>query len=224
MAGSQSSKRALIDKANARIVIVVGIAAAITAFSMVATKALVSQATYQNRVIDAKREAVNQLKDDISAVDTLKTSYNAFVSTAQNALGGNPEGAGRQDGDNAKIILDALPSAYDFPSLTTNLETLLSGLNVKINSISGTDDEVSQSENQSSVNPEPIAIPFNVSVTGSYTGLQNVISAFERSIRPIQVMSFDITGADPNNLSLVVQAQTYYQPGKSLNIQTKVVK
>lgn len=218
-----SAKRVMIDKANARIVIYVSIAAFILIFSLVAIKTLISQAAYQNRVISAKKTAVNQLKTDIAATDQLKTSYAAFTETPQNVLGGNPGGTGPQDGNNAKIVLDALPSSYDFPGLTTSLESLLTGQGVKIDSISGTDDEVAQSANQSSTNPQPSPIPFTLSAEGDYTGIQNVISAFEHSIRPMQVQTLDIAG-NQGQLTLSLNAQTYYQPAKSLNINKEVVK
>ena len=223
MTRTPSTKRLLIDKTNTTIVVVVSVAAFLTAFSLVATKTLISQATYQNRVIGAKHDALNQLKKDLSAVTTLKKSYTAFNTTTQNAIGGNPNGIGRQDGNNSKIVLDALPSSYDFPTLTTSLEALLAGQNVKINTISGTDDEVAQSTNQSSASPKPIPIPFQLSVSSSYNGIKGVIGAFEHSIRPIQITTLDLSG-DQSNLTLAVNAQTYYQPAKSLNIETKVVK
>ncbi len=218
-----STKRMLIDKANARIVVYVSVAAFILIFSLVATKTLISQAAYQNRVISKKRDAVNQLKADIAATGQLKTAYKAFTSTSQNVLGGNPDGEGGTDGNNAKIVLDALPSSYDFPGLTTSLETLLGNQNVKIDSIAGTDDEVAQSTNVSSVTPQPVAIPFSVAVEGDYQGVQNVIGAFEKSIRPMQIQSMSISGGQ-NKLTLDVTAQTYYQPAKSLNIKKEVVK
>lgn len=219
-----STKRALIDKANTRIVVYVSVAAFILVFSLVATKTLISQAAYQNRVISAKRVAVDQLKSDISASSQLQTSYNAFVSTSQNAIGGNPNGSGLQDGNNAKIVLDALPSNYDFPGLTTSLEKLLTAQSgVSINSISGTDEEATQGTNLSSSNPQPQPIPFSVTVTGDYGGLQGVINTFERSIRPIQVQTLSLSGTG-NNISMTVTAQTYFQPAKSLNINKKEIK
>jgi len=220
-----STKRMLIDKANARIVAYVSVAAFILVFSLVATKTLVSQAAYQNRVISKKRTAVNQLKTDIAATGQLKTAYKAFTGTPQNVLGGNPDGTGSQDGDNAKIVLDALPSSYDFPGLTASLEALLSKQNVKIDSIAGTDDEVAQSVNQSSITPQPVAIPFTVSVEGSYVNgdAQKVVTTFEKSIRPIQIQQLTLSGGD-DKVTLNITAQTYYQPAKSLNIQKQVVK
>lgn len=218
-----SAKRLMIDKANARIVAYVSIAAFILVFSLVATKTLISQATYQNHVISKKKDAVNQLKADISATTQLKTAYNGFIRTSQNVLGGDPKGTGQQDGDNAKIVLDALPSSYDFPGLTTSLESLLSSQSVKIDSINGTDDELAQSSNQTSVSPTPVPIPFTISVDGDYGGVQNVVGVFEKSIRPIQIQKLDLAGTQ-GKLTLTISAQTYYQPAKSLNIKKEVVK
>lgn len=224
MAAGITSKRALIDKTNSTVVLVTSIAAFVTVFSLVATKTLVSQAAYQNRVLKAKHVAVNQLKSDITASGQLKTSYEAFIGTGQNVLGGSPTGTGAQDGNNAQIILDALPSAYDFPALATSLEKIITSTNgLTITSITGTDDEVNQSANSSSTSPQPVPMPFQVSVTGNYQAIQSLINQFEHSIRPFQIQTFDLSG-DQNNLTLNLTAQTFYQPAKSLNISTKVVK
>jgi hypothetical protein len=218
-----STKRNLIDQANTRVVIVTSIAAFVFIFCAVATKTLVSQASYQNRVISAKKTAVKQLKADIEAVGDLKKSYNAFTSTSTNVLGGSSVGTGPQDGNNAKIVLDALPSAYDFPALATSLEKLTVSQNLKINNISGTDDQVAQAENQTSSSPKPVEMPFQVSVAGPYANIQGLVTVFGQSIRPMKIQTIDISG-NQENLTLSVNALTYYQPGKSLNINTKVVK
>jgi hypothetical protein len=225
MASPLSTKHVLIDKANTRIVAYVSIAAFILIFSIVATKTLVSQAAYQNRIISTKRKAVDQLKADITTSGELTNNYNAFVSEPQNAIGGNPNGTGPQDGNNAKIVLDALPSTYDFPGLTTALDNLLSAQSgVKINSISGTDDEVAQGGNALSSNPQPVPIPFSLSVSGNYASMQSVVNVFERSIRPMQIQTLQITGNNNDGLTMSVTAQTYYQPAKSLQINKKVVR
>lgn len=219
-----TTKRMLIDQANTRIVIYVSVAAFILIFSLVATKTLLNQASYQNRVIKAKRTAVNQLKSDIAATSDLKQSYDAFTNTSQNAIGGSPTGSGAQDGDNAKIVLDALPSSYDFPGLTTSLEALTTSQGVTINSITGTDDEVAQSANKASTSPQPVPIPFTIATSGDYASQQKLVSAFERSIRPMQIQTLDISTGSENNITMTITAQTYYQPAKSLNIGTEVVK
>jgi Tfp pilus assembly protein PilO len=126
------------------------------------------------------------------------------------------------DGDNAKIILDALPSKYDFPALTTSLEKLALSQGVNIESMTGTDDEVAQTDSASST-PVPIAMPFQITVTGNYASIQKVVKAFEKSIRPIQIQTLQLTGSD-QKMQMNITAQTYYQPEKTLNIKREVVK
>jgi hypothetical protein len=219
-----TTKRALIDKANGSLVVVAGIAAFLTVFCLVASKTLISQAGYQNRVLKAKHAAVAQLRSDITAGNQLQTSYQAFTTTTQNAIGGDPNGSGEKDGDNAKIILDALPSNYDFPALATSLEKLIQEANgLKIANITGTDDEAAQSSNSTSATPQPVPMPFQVGVEGNYQAVQSLVTELEHSIRPFQIMTVTISG-DQSDLTMTLTAQTYYQPAKSLNISTKVVK
>jgi hypothetical protein len=218
-----STKRILIDKTNSRIVIYTSIAAFMVVFTLVASKTLIGQAMYQNRVISAKKVAVAQLKTDVQSTTNLVTAYKAFVSTPQNVIGGDPSGNGPKDGDNAKIVLDALPSKYDFPALATSLESVLNGQNVQIQSITGTDEEATQSSNDSSSKPTPVAMPFQISVTGNYQSIQNLVAAFNSSIRPFQVQTMLLSG-DQSNMTLTLTAQTYYQPEKIFSVAKETVK
>ena len=223
MAAVPSLKHVLIEKSNTTIVVVTSVAAFIVVFSLVASWSLFGQFMYQNKVIGVNRTALDKLNKDIESTKSLETSYNAFISQPANAIGGNPTGTGPQDGDNAKIILDALPSKYDYPALVTSLENILTGQSVQIQSISGTDDAVSQAANQSSSNPTPQAMPFQVVVTGNYAAIQNVVTAFEHSIRPFQVQTMELSG-DQSQLTLTINAQTYWQPAKNLDISSEVVR
>lgn len=218
-----SKKRILIDKANARIVAIVSIAAAVVVLGMVSSKVLISQAAYQNRIITKKKQAVSTLKVDTDQVKKLQVSYDDFVNLEKNIIGGNRSGIAENDGENSKIILDALPSQYNFPELTTNLEALVETQSAKLTSISGTDDEVVQGSNRLSATPKPVAMPFQFTVTDNYTKVQAVTAALERSIRPIQIQTLDLSG-DQNTMVLSVTAQTYYQPAKTLNVGKVVVK
>lgn len=218
-----SQKRQLIDKANQKVVVMTSLAAFVVVFSLVASKALFSQMMYQNKIVTAKKQTFSQLKADYSAAQNLETAYQAFVSTPQNVIGGNPSGTAANDGDNGKIILDALPGQYDFPALATSLNKLLTSQGVKIQSITGTDDEVAQSEQTASASPQPVAIPFQVSANGNYQATVNTVKTFESSIRPIQVQSINLSGDDAN-LTLTLAAQTFYQPQKSFNLSTKVIQ
>ena len=218
-----SVKRMQIDKSQQRMLIAAAIAAFTLVFALVGGKMMIDQVLYQNKVIAAKKAAVQQLRSNVQASSSLQTSYKAFVSTSQNVIGGNPQGTGPQDGDNAKIVLDALPSKYDFPALATSVERLVTSQNMGIESITGSDDEVAQAENASSPDPQPVAMPFQFSATGSYQSAQNLVTAFDKSIRPFQILKLQLSGGQ-ENMTVKVDAQTYYQPAKNFNITKKTVK
>lgn len=223
MAGGQISlKRIGVDKTNARIVLVTAVAAFLVVFFLIASYMLFTQLVYQNKVIGVKRAAVKQLRANITARDSLVNSYKAFVSAPQNMLGGNPNGNGANDGNNAKIVLDALPSKYDFPALTASLEKLLTGQKVKIESINGTDEEATQGQSSNSGLPATVEIPFDFTASGDYNSIRNVIDALGKSIRPFQVLSTEVSG-DQSNLKMKVTGKTYYQPESGLKIEMKVV-
>ncbi len=220
---AQSLKRIGIDKTNTNIVIVTSVATFVVIFSLVASFSLLSKLNYQNRVIGAKKAAVTQLKKNLTARDSLVGSYKAFAASSTNIIGGSVDGSGAQDGSNAKLVLDALPSKYDYPALATSLEKIGSEQQVTIESISGTDDEVAQSALAGSGNPTPVEMPFTMKIRGDYAAVQRFTSALERSIRPIAIDQMQISG-DKTQLSLSVTAKTYYQPEKTLTIGSKVIK
>lgn len=217
------TKRSLISKANSTMVIASTMAAFILVFTLVAGKSLLSQVSYQNRVIHAKKLALKQLEADLAARDSLEQSYKLFVADDPNVLGGNLEGTADRDGDNAKLVLDALPSKYDFPALTTSLEKIITDQNLKIVGISGTDEEANQEANQTSPNPAPIPMPFQIQVAGAYVSVQGLVDVLQRSIRPFQIQILELSG-DESSMSATITAQTFYQPEKSLEIKQKAVQ
>lgn len=233
MAINLSTKRIQIDKANRTIIIVLAVSVFVTVFSMFISKALLAKRSHQSKIISGKELALKQLKANVTAVDSLNDSYRTFVSTPQNVIGGSTKGTGDRDGDNAKIVLDALPSKYDFPALATSLEKILSDKQYAVGTISGTDDELAQSGVPSeeadaavvkdATKVEPVAIPFSIGVTGTYASLQGLLKTLEKSIRPIQVTSVLVTG-DDSSLQIEVTANTYYQSEKVYSISTKDVK
>lgn len=222
----KSNKRILIDKSNASMVIVVAVVAFITVFSLISSKTLLDQRSYKARVIKEQKKALAQLKANNKAASELEASYKAFISPTENIIGGTVDGTSDKDGDNARIVLDALPSKYDFPALASSLEKILTDQNFKINDISGIDDELKQvippAPGAAAV-IAPVEIPFLISVTGSFEAAQGLMDTFQKSIRPIKVSKIsleDKTGV----LNIDVNAKTYYQPEKSIKITPTVVK
>ncbi len=203
-----------------QIVLASGLGIFFTLFFIFSTKILISKYNYQNNVIGVQKLALVNLNNDISASKTLDSSYSKFVSPTNNIIGGltaNPNSV--NGGDNAKIILDALPSTYDFPEFITTLQNLLVSQGVSITSISGTDQSATLTNSPNGVISQ---IPFQVTVSGSYSQIENLINAFQRSIRPIDILKFDLT-SNQNNLSLTISAQTYYQPGVQFTISKRLV-
>lgn len=216
-----SLKQLAIDKDNATIAIVIGIATFITIFSLVASKSLLTQSSYQGKVIKQKKIAVKQLEENAKEVKKLDESYQLFAEQSPNILEGSKIGTGERDGDNARIVLDALPSKYDFPALATSLEKAFRAY--EIESITGTDDEITQSTAAESANPQSVEIPFTISVKVAPNSSADMLKVFERSIRPIKVKTIDIS-TEGDRVKFSVDAKTYFQPKKKFEVTQEAVK
>lgn len=219
-----SSKRIAIDKASAQMVAIVAVSAFVTVFCLMASKTVLSQNQYNSRVMSAKQKAYNQLQNNIDAFNDLQKSYKAFNSTSTNVIGGLTDGTGDNDGSNSKIILNALPSTYDFPALASSVEKIITERGMQVGSITGTDDQVNQQDNVSSSNPQEVEIPFTFTVNNAnYRSVEELFKALQSSIRPFQVDKVSITGGG-NDMTVTVEAHTYFQPARSIQPTTKVVK
>jgi len=244
-----SVKRLQINKAGSIIVISVGIAAFVTAFSLVMIKSLLAERSYQQAVTEKREKALDALEANIDATDELKTKYKEFVERQENIIGGSSQGNGDRDGDNARIVLDALPSKYDFPALVSSLEKILEDRNYTIKGISGVDDEANQnsssntgaspSQSQTSQNASgststqaqasapssgTVEMPFEIGADGSYQSIVDLLGILNRSIRPLYIKSMSIKAGDANRVDLSIKGMSYYQQAKTLNISEEVVK
>lgn len=219
-----TTKKIAISKANAQMFVAIMVTCFITVFCLIASKSVWSHNVYLAKVISAKQKARTQLSDNLKSYEQLKEAYNDFESKDKNAIGGSRTGTGDNDGPNSKIVLDSLPSTYDFPALASSIEKIITDRGLKVSGITGTDDQVNQESNLSSSSPSPIPIPFSFTVDGAnYASLQQVISALQLSIRPIVIDSINITGGG-NQMTATVSAHTYYQPSKNIKIKMQDVK
>jgi hypothetical protein len=199
-------------------------AAFITVFCLVASKAVLSSNIYLSRVIKAKNVANRQLNDNLKSFDSLQQSYKAFDKADVNVINGKRDGNGDNDGSNSKIVLDALPSSYDFPALTSSIEKMMNDRSLKVSSITGTDDQVNQQGNISSAKPVSVSMPFTFTVdNANYDAVKKLVDALDHSIRPMVVDTFEISGGG-DKITVTVNAHTYFQPAKNLNITKQVVK
>jgi hypothetical protein len=218
------TKRMAIDKANGQMVIVVAVAAFITVFCLIASHSVWKQDHYQSRVNSVQGKANNQLKANIAAFSSLKSSYNKFVNKSTNIIGGQSNVNGSNNGSNAQIVLDALPPNYDFPALTSSIGGLVTEQGLSITSISGTDEQLDEENNSSSTSPQPVAMPFTFTIDSiNYNAASQLVAAMQNSIRPIQIDTLELTGSSAS-MTLNVTAHTFFQPGKTVNITEKTVQ
>ena len=223
MALHVSAKHLEVNKAETNILATVAIGVAITIFSLFGIKSQLSEISYNQRVLNAKHKAATQLKANLAAAKTLAATYQTFAAQDPNVLGGEATGQGSVDGTNAQIVLDALPSTYDAPALASTIEKILNGQNVSIQSISVKDDP-SANPDQAVALPTVHLIPFSFTDQASYSVNQKLLKDFERSIRPFDVQTLNLSGSD-SNLTMQASLNTYYQPPRAIDLSnTKVVK
>jgi hypothetical protein len=139
-----SGKALQLSKDQQTMMAVVAVATVVTVFCLMSTKALIGKATYQQRVISARHKSAKQLQSDISNANTLVAQYsNVFIgNNSENIIGGRNDAspsAVPPDGDNGRIVLDALPTTYDFPALLTSLSKILNNDGIGSQSIGGSD-------------------------------------------------------------------------------------
>ncbi|MCA9349374.1 hypothetical protein KC878_04535 [Candidatus Saccharibacteria bacterium] len=209
-----SVKRLIVSRDQARTVLTIALTASVIAFCAVGSRVYFAKMRHQGRVIDAKQDTLQQLKDNIDVANKLEAAYTTFDSANESVLG-NP------DETNSRIVLDALPSKYDFAAVLTSVEKILSYGTYTVNRIEGIDQELEAL--QESATPEPVEIPLTISVSTNYKGAQQLLNDLYRSIRPMNIQKVGLSGSD-DSLNLEIDLFTYYQPEKKLDVSTKEIK
>lgn len=209
-----SRKQIQIDRARTVMYGSIIVASITLVTGLIFGQKLMSQNIYQQRVIKARKDSLKQLKSNVQASKDLSDAYKSFDAAEESVLGTKDK--------NSRLILDALPSKYDYPAMISSVEKLLSDKGYIVESVSGEGDQEGTAL-QTSSQPKPIEIPFGVTTRTSFDLSQRLMLTFENSIRPIAVSELDLNGND-SQLRLTIKAKTYYQPERVLDIQTKVVK
>lgn len=224
-----STKHLIIKKANLVIVISVSVAVFVVIFSLFAARALFGQASYNQNVINEKQEALKLAEQNNDSIKKLEEAYVSFATEPINIIGGNPEGTGPQDGANPKIVLDALPSEYDYPALSSSIEKLLLDNSYQIDRIGGSEDPALAAQSSADGESAPASssavvteIPYPLSITSTAEGAKNLLDIFERTIRPFHVENISISGSDAN-MSIQISMKTYYQPSTSFTVTKRAV-
>jgi hypothetical protein len=220
----KSVKHEIIDRTNSKMLVAVGIATFLFVFSVFACRALISQSLYHGRVIREKELALRLLKDNEKTVAELKQSFDEFQSQEKNILGGNPTGSGELDGSNAKLVLDALPSKYDFPALSSSIEKILRDGGFEIGSIGGIEDSaLAESSNTASGTVAPVEMPYMFTVNADTDGIKRLLDTLERSIRPIYVDLIQVQSGD-TVLQAQITLRTFFTQPKTFQLGSQEVQ
>lgn len=195
-----ATRREQVKKAGATVFIVVAIAAVIVMFSIISMRFLWEKKSYNDRVITAKTTARDGLETNIANLDKLSEQFPQLEDSAST---------------DAKTILHALPPVYDYAALASSIDYLASLSGVKSNTSVG--DDISASAVNSATVSQPVEIPLNLQVSGNYDSIKAYIQNLEKSIRPIHIKNVAFTGTN-NELQVTIQAVTYYQPARSLDV------
>src|SRR3990167_8406620 len=135
-------KSSQIDKSQKRLIILVSVSTVVTIFCLVSTKALLDYAGYHRHELAAKRAVIKQLEANIATANTLESQYQSFNSVNPNFIGGKnttDPNTSPPDGDNARLVLDALPSKYDFPALISSVSKILTNAGIASPGIAASD-------------------------------------------------------------------------------------
>ena len=222
-----STKRLQIDQSKSKLLATVAVATVLTVFFLVSTKLLLSQASHQKRLIDTRRDAVKQLQENVESANSLIEYYDTVFegSSPTNIIGGSRDPSPNSippNGSNSRVVLNALPSSYDFPALITSVAKILRDNGIREPNITGTDESDTLTGDSNS-SPTPKEVKLIVSGANSYPAIQRLIKDFERSIRPFDVTNMQLRGSE-SQMFVTLNATTYFQPAKSLTIEQKEVK
>jgi Tfp pilus assembly protein PilO len=209
-----STKHIQIKDITSSTVVIVSLTVALLAFTVVTSKYLLDMSVYQANVISKKNDVNKILEENVKSVNVIVAEFEAFDSTPESIIGTNDP--------NSKVILDALPSKYDFPALISSIQNVASGRSYTIESISGTDAELTI-EQAPSGDPVVVPIPLTISVRGDYDGVKQFIRDLELTIRPIKIQKLTVSGSG-SGLAVSVQAETYFQPGKNFTVSQEQIR
>lgn len=216
-------KRQQIDSSKRTMFIVVAVVALVSGIALVVSFFLVQQILFHGKVISAKQSTLDTIKSNIAVVDDLKNNVRVLdTNTALNSVRTSEESSALQ------VILDALPAESNADALGASLQIRfageVSGLKVDSLVVTPTDiEDVSGGSTDSDSDGGASSIGFTMSVSGSADMLKEFLTRLERSIRVIEITSVDIrTGSEGLTMNIIGHA--YYEPGRNIELGTKVVK
>lgn len=216
-------KRQQIASGNKTMFLWVAGASVIVAFAIVVSIFMIKQIVFTEKILIEKNKTVSTLEKNAETADALDKNVKNLRADKNLTLVRSSA-----SDNNLDVIIDAMPYATDNVAFGSSLQTvLLTGISIDAMSV----DPSNSSTSTSGVDTGAVEtvgdsrpMTFSFKVTGSSGQLQELLSRLNRSIRPIKIVSLQLESAGPGKLTATVQAATYYQPKKTLDLQQKVVK
>lgn len=217
-------KRQQIASSNKVMFLWVAGASVLVAFALVVSVFLIKQIVFNEKVLIEKNNTIGVLDDNIEVSADLNKNVNKLRADRNLALVRSSA-----SDNNLDVVIDAMPYAADEVALGSSLQNvLLTGASIESIDVQSVDGGSSDSASIDTGNLEQVGdseyIIFSFKATGSSEQLQDILDRLNKSIRPISVISLQLESAGANNLTMSVQAATYYQPQKTVELSEKVVK
>lgn len=221
-------KRSQIAKANRTMFIWIAVASALIGVALVVSIFLAQKLFYTEKVLAEKLNTLsvvnhnNQIVGDLQNQIRVLDTNSALASVKANS------------GDQAiQVILDALPSEANSFALGASLQNkLLVGINglsveslqvdpvIGVETLSG---DGTSSTSSSTTEATSNEITFQFTVNGDQAALRQTLEHLERSIRTIVVDSIRVETTNTGT-QMTVQARAFYEPTKTIQLDSKVVK
>lgn len=208
-------KRQQIDSSKKTMFLFVASAAFLSGIAVVVSIFLIQQIVFHSKVIIEKQTTISRLDKNIENVNKLKDNVRVLeTDAALNSVKSSDESSALQ------TILDALPDTANADALGASVKSRFIDTvdGITINNLM-----VSPVNNEETGEAAADAVTFSLEVMGDGNKLKELLTKFERSIRVIELSSFEVRSGD-NHLSLVIQGRAFYEPAQVVQLQKKVVK
>lgn len=208
-------KRQQIDSSKKTMFLFVASAAFVSGIAVVVSIFLIQQIVFHSKVIIEKQTTISRLDKNIENVNKLKDNVRVLeTDAALNSVKSSDESSALQ------TILDALPDTANADALGASVKSRFIDTvdGITINNLM-----VSPVNNEETGEAAANAVTFSLEVMGDGNKLKELLTKFERSIRVIELSSFEVRSGD-NHLSLVIQGRAFYEPAQVVQLQKKVVK
>ena len=216
-------KRQQIDSSRKTMFVFVAGAAFLAGIALVISIFLIQQIVFHSKVIIEKQSTIFRLDKNLESVDELKKNVRVLeTNSALNSVKASSENSALQ------TVLDALPDNPNADAFGASIKNkfvdTVEGLTLDSLSVTSPNSQGEESEDNNSESADSSnTLHFSLEVSGSADKLRELLTKFERSIRVIELKSFEIHTSE-DKLSLTIQGVAYYEPAQKIHLEKKVVK